>query len=202
MRAFRQAGFDNDNSDFAHLRETIIISEPEAAALAVVRELASIDGDASFRPGDCFILCDAGGGTVDLISYRIKETRPTLVLDEVGYATGGRCGASFIDADFQKWLKGRIGTVNYAKLETRSAESAIGSHTTITPDMQDLMNRFEAVKRQFSGDSYVSSIPLPRILEDIEEDREKGIMDGDIRINEYVFRIGLNSECLCLLVRT
>ncbi|KAH7330476.1 hypothetical protein BKA65DRAFT_434268 [Rhexocercosporidium sp. MPI-PUGE-AT-0058] len=178
LRAFRQAGFDKGNPDFASLRETILMSEPEAAALAVVRDF---DGENVFRAGDCFVVCDAGGGTVDLISYRIRDTRP-LVLEEVGYATGGKFGASYIDTAFQTWLHGKIGSENYAKLITDSAESAIGSHKTITKDMQELMTVFEPVKRHFDGTRRDSSIALPRILEDIPEDRTNGILDGEIRI--------------------
>ncbi|KAH6719428.1 hypothetical protein BKA61DRAFT_713830 [Leptodontidium sp. MPI-SDFR-AT-0119] len=180
LRAFRQAGFDKENLDFARLRQTILMSEPEAAALAVVRDF---DGENVFRAGDCFVVCDCGGGTVDLISYRIKEVRP-LVLQEVGYATGGNYGASHLDTAFQVWLQGKIGSENYAKLITTSAESAIGAHNTISKDMQQLMTAFEHVKRQFDGTRGVRVIALPRILEDIPEDRSNGILDGEIRITD------------------
>lgn len=67
-------------------------------------------------------------------------------------------------------------------LET-SAESAVGSHTTITAGMNALMNSFEAVKRQFTGGTWLSSITLPSVLE-IEDDSAKGISDGEIRITQ------------------
>ncbi|KAG4436977.1 hypothetical protein IFR05_007547 [Cadophora sp. M221] len=178
LRAFRQAGFDKENLDFARLRQTIVMSEPEAAALAVVRDF---DGENVFRKGDCFVVCDAGGGTVDLISYRIEESRP-LVLQEVGYATGGKFGASYIDAAFQVWLQGKIGSENYAKLIKDSAESAIGAHSTISKDMQQLMTAFEPVKRLFDGTGGDKTVALPRILEDIPADRANGVRDGEVII--------------------
>jgi hypothetical protein len=33
-------------------------------------------GDKGLRVGDALVLCDAGGGTVDLISYEIANLKP------------------------------------------------------------------------------------------------------------------------------
>ena len=41
----------------------------------------------SFKVGDAFVLCDAGGGTVDLISYEITKLDP-LELRELVPGTG------------------------------------------------------------------------------------------------------------------
>jgi hypothetical protein len=54
-----------------------LVSEPEAAALAVLRERK--DEGELLRIGDCFVVCDAGGGTVDLISYKICSLNPFQV---------------------------------------------------------------------------------------------------------------------------
>lgn len=42
------------------------------------------------KVGDAFVLCDAGGGTVDLISYEITKLYPTLELRELVPGTGKR----------------------------------------------------------------------------------------------------------------
>lgn len=52
-----------------------MISEPEAAA---VYTLKSIQPN-HLHPGNNFIVCDAGGGTVDLISYEVEQTSPLRV---------------------------------------------------------------------------------------------------------------------------
>ncbi len=54
-----------------------LVSEPEAAALAILRERKE-EGEA-LQAGDCFVVCDAGGGTVDLISYKICALNPFQV---------------------------------------------------------------------------------------------------------------------------
>jgi hypothetical protein len=56
-----------------------LVSELEAAALAVLRN-RSTDGE-PLGCGDCFVVCDAGSATVDLISYEIKAPSP-LKLEE------------------------------------------------------------------------------------------------------------------------
>lgn len=53
-----------------------LVSEPEAAALAILREKKE---EGELQVGDCFVVCDAGGGTVDLISYKIGSLNPFQV---------------------------------------------------------------------------------------------------------------------------
>lgn len=63
-----------------------LIKEPEAAALYTIRRL-----DANLDPTDVIVICDAGGGTVDLVSYEIEATYPTLQLKEIVPGTGKFC---------------------------------------------------------------------------------------------------------------
>lgn len=66
-----------------------LVSEPEAAALAVLREKKE-EGE-PLHIGDCFVVCDAGGGTVDLISYKICSLNPFQVEEcAVGDGSYGR----------------------------------------------------------------------------------------------------------------
>ncbi|KAL4860415.1 hypothetical protein BDV12DRAFT_205095 [Aspergillus spectabilis] len=51
-----------------------LVSEPEAAALYAMRAIQPN----SIAKRDVFIVCDAGGGTVDLISYMIKKSRALI----------------------------------------------------------------------------------------------------------------------------
>lgn len=39
-------------------------------------------------PGDTFVVCDAGGGTVDLISYTAVKIEPSLEAKEAAPGTG------------------------------------------------------------------------------------------------------------------
>ncbi|KAI4205614.1 MAG: hypothetical protein LQ346_001398 [Caloplaca aetnensis] len=49
-----------------------IFSEPECAAIYVLKDLDSIE---SLRIKDRILVCDAGGGTVDIITYEILQVR-------------------------------------------------------------------------------------------------------------------------------
>ena len=64
----RKAGLPDD---------VCLVREPEAAALAVLKDRKE-DGD-TLQVGDCFVVCDAGGGTVDLISYKICGLDPLQI---------------------------------------------------------------------------------------------------------------------------
>ncbi|CVK93290.1 hypothetical protein FPRO04_01251 [Fusarium proliferatum] len=80
------------------------ISEPEAAALTCLKENAD---RFNVRVGDHFAICDAGGGTVDLITYKIEKLDP-LIISESVKGDGGLCGAMFLDERFLKLLKETI----------------------------------------------------------------------------------------------
>jgi hypothetical protein len=56
-----------------------LIKEPEAAALYTLHVLQ----DRALAVGDALVICDAGGGTVDLISYEITKLAPKLELKEL-----------------------------------------------------------------------------------------------------------------------
>ena len=82
-----------------------IISEPEAAASYALTTLDRHD----LKIGDTFLLCDAGGGTVDLITYKISALSPILKLAEVSPGSGSLCGASFLNRGFQELLEKKLG---------------------------------------------------------------------------------------------
>lgn len=50
--------------------------------------------------------------------------------------------------------------------------------------MQEIMNDFEPMKREFDGTSTEVSISLPRVLNDLDNVPEKGIVGGEIEITE------------------
>lgn len=61
-----------------------LVTEPEAAALYTLHDLQN----SGLRRGDTFVLCDAGGGTVDLISYYITSLKPRKRVKEIVAASG------------------------------------------------------------------------------------------------------------------
>ncbi|RKK72783.1 hypothetical protein BFJ69_g9876 [Fusarium oxysporum] len=80
------------------------ISEPEAAALATIKDLSK---RSTIKVGDAMVICDAGGGTVDLISYQIESISP-FVVKECVKGDGGLCGGVFLDEQFLKLIKRKL----------------------------------------------------------------------------------------------
>lgn len=62
----------------------------------------------NIKVGDTFVLCDAGGGTVDLISYKVKALKPMLQITEAAPGSGSSCGSTFLNRIFQKFLKDKL----------------------------------------------------------------------------------------------
>ncbi|KAI1425006.1 actin-like ATPase domain-containing protein [Xylaria sp. FL1777] len=79
------------------------VPEPEAAGLITLCEYGEM-----LKTDDVYVICDAGGGTVDLISYRIGDLNP-IELHEAVVGTGGLCGGIFIDEQFEHLCKQRLG---------------------------------------------------------------------------------------------
>jgi len=64
LQAVRRAGFNS--TVFPMLKRTITITEPEAAAIYTISSLRGSVQQEKMAIGDGFVVCDMGGGTVDL----------------------------------------------------------------------------------------------------------------------------------------
>ncbi|POR31963.1 Uncharacterized protein TPAR_07827 [Tolypocladium paradoxum] len=94
------------------------VSEPEAAALATITDLSkrsTIKASNIFAKGDTMVVCDAGGGTVDLISYLVERIEP-FQIKECVKGEGGLCGGVFVDAEFLKMVETKLGSVAWGGL--------------------------------------------------------------------------------------
>ncbi|KAF9437622.1 Heat shock 70 kDa protein 12A [Entomortierella beljakovae] len=83
-----------------HMDRLTLVSEPEAAALYCEKACDKYD----VKHGEQFMICDAGGGTVDLIVYRIDDSNGERRLSEVTRGHGASCGSMFIDLNFGNLL--------------------------------------------------------------------------------------------------
>lgn len=87
-----------------------------------------------------------------MVSYKVKQLRPTLELEEIGYPTVRKCGSIFINIKFKEWLKDLLGDKNYQRLDPNTELNKITSHTTEGKAMRELMKEFDARKRGFRKD--------------------------------------------------
>ncbi|KAI1810431.1 hypothetical protein GGS20DRAFT_594370 [Poronia punctata] len=122
------------------------ISEPEAAALATLPELDNRD---DLSPGDCFVVLDAGGGTVDIISYKVDELEP-MVISECVEGEGALCGATFVDNAFASFIQNKVGPQSWRRMETTAIRKMMN-------------NEWEhGIKKDFDGSQTKYTIDLPK----------------------------------------
>lgn len=167
FRALSQAGFNNGT--FKQLKRMMLVSEPEAAAIYTARFLNETYGAKSLpKIGESFVLCDAGGGTVDVISYKVKALEPVFEIEAVGEAEGKKCGAIFINIAFKTWLRELIGTANYQMLDQAQVSHKIGSYDAEGERMRILMKDFDNKKKLFTKGSRDIRITLPEPLDGLD----------------------------------
>ncbi|KAH6865782.1 hypothetical protein BKA58DRAFT_413432 [Alternaria rosae] len=177
LEAVAKAGFNTP--EFPQLKNIIMTTEPEAAAIYTTKILRGTTQNRKFAVGDGFIICDMGGGTVDLISYRVAGLNPT-VIEEATTGTGDQCGGSFVDRAFFKWLERRLGTKDFVEIVGCRSEDV--PHTSLSKKAARLLQDFTLeAKSGFSG-TETNYLRLPAPLSAIEEDAARGICDGDIMI--------------------
>ncbi|KAG9231241.1 Hsp70 family protein-like protein [Amylocarpus encephaloides] len=113
-----------------------LIKEPEAAALYAIHDMS----DKGLKVGNSLVICDRGGGTVDLISYEITALEPRLELKELVPSKGGMSGSLGLNMRFENEVCYLIGEDQYLRIrEISSFEFA--------------MNHFDKnVKNAFRGD--------------------------------------------------
>ncbi|KAK8190988.1 hsp70-like protein [Phyllosticta capitalensis] len=144
-KAAISAGFGARKSDRIN-----IISEPEAAALTALKPLLSTkDSLDPIKAEDAILVCDCGGGTVDITTYRIVSVQP-LQFEELCVGIGGKCGSTSIDRHFNNWMKRTFGLA-YTRLPQK--RRGPGS---------PFMNSFEIAKKSFgsSGRFYQNYIEI------------------------------------------
>ncbi|CAI2171542.1 6626_t:CDS:2, partial [Funneliformis geosporum] len=79
-------------------------TEPEAAAVFCMENSLSEHGLA--QPGINFMIVDCGGGTVDLTTRKLINDKQ---LGEVTERAGDFCGSTFVDDEFLKYLRRKVG---------------------------------------------------------------------------------------------
>jgi hypothetical protein len=149
-----------------------IVTEPEAAAIYTLKYMNQGAQSGQINVGDHFVLCDAGGGTVDLISYKITKTSPTFAIEEAVVGSGDKCGATYVDKEFLNWVKTLLGDEAYSIIPEEKLRHG-----------SKMMNEFEINKNSFAGDDEDEEVQvsIPREC-GIEDDDDKNISDGMVTI--------------------
>ncbi|KAH9908120.1 actin-like ATPase domain-containing protein [Xylariomycetidae sp. FL2044] len=142
--------------------EIQMISEPEAAAVYTLKAIQPNH----LNIGDNFIVCDAGGGTVDLIAYKIISLKP-LRVEESAVGTGGLCGSAFLNYRFEEHVRDRLGRSRFEEMKLKKART-----------WQMGLRYFEEfVKRNFNEDEHQEvNVPFPGLPDDEEARLDCGFL--------------------------
>ncbi|KAJ5905918.1 uncharacterized protein N7473_002834 [Penicillium subrubescens] len=103
---------------------------------------------------------DAGGGTVDLITFTIEQTSPVIRLCEAAAGTRSYCGSTLLNRHFEDFLRSRL-------------EAAPGWDSDT---LEQAMSRFEAwAKRRFTDtETFKLYFPVPGIGDDQDLNVHRG----------------------------
>ncbi|KAI7231896.1 actin-like ATPase domain-containing protein [Hortaea werneckii] len=143
-----------------------MISEPEAAAVYALQAIQPNN----LSVGQNFVVVDAGGGTVDLITYSIQGLNP-LRLEEVVRGSGGCCGAAFLNLAFEKVVQKKLGNKAFVELRLNKPQTWLTALKCFE----------ETVKVDVSpADDTVFNIPLPGV----ENNPRAGIEHGFLRMSQ------------------
>ncbi|KAM3514974.1 hypothetical protein MY11210_001333 [Beauveria gryllotalpidicola] len=141
------AGMLQERGTSSALKTTTLefLSEPEAAALAA---LAEMHPRPDIKEGDTIIVCDAGGGTADLISYQVDKAS-SFRLRECVAGEGGLCGGIFVDQNFDDLITRKMGGSPWKGIDSAEKRKF----------MKD--NWENGIKSQFSGNhrSFFAEVP-------------------------------------------
>ncbi|KAF7157792.1 hypothetical protein CNMCM6106_003921 [Aspergillus hiratsukae] len=145
--AAQRAGFGK--SSLRPMDQIFLISEPEAAAVTALKKYTTSSMGGSVKAGDGVLVCDCGGGTVDITTYLVLEVFPRLKFEELCTGIGGKCGSTAVDRNFYKLMSDRFGDA-FDNLPTK--RKSPGS---------DFMKKFEIIKRDFGNSDEETTFELP-----------------------------------------
>lgn len=118
-----------------HPCRLMLVNEPEAAAMfysndpLVIKEFSKQDFAKKKRIR--VLVCDAGGGTVDMATYELfkQDKESEYSIDEVTPGSGDICGASFLDDKFRQLISKKCYDMDYI-LEEHVLEQMVNQFAT------------------------------------------------------------------------
>ncbi|CAI7668568.1 unnamed protein product [Penicillium viridicatum] len=125
-----------------------LMSEPEAAAESVHAQLKE---EGMLQTGDGILVCDCGGGTVDITTYFVMDHTNCNLLG-ITAVQGAKCGGAAIDSRLFDLMKRRLPEHTFKHLN-----HLIGPGS-------EFMERFETLKRSFGSSNnqnpFYLSLPI------------------------------------------
>ncbi|KAF2707547.1 Hsp70 family protein-like protein [Pleomassaria siparia CBS 279.74] len=126
--AVKESGLGEQANCSVH--SMFMISEPEAAAECILAETRS-----ELYCDETMVIVDAGGGTVDAVTYKCEIDEPLRLSAEVA-ADSQLCGASFINEKFEKKLLQKLSSETYLVKNGKTLKTIVQAKTTVFENNQ------------------------------------------------------------------
>ncbi|KAI9271861.1 hypothetical protein BDA99DRAFT_433353 [Phascolomyces articulosus] len=150
----------------------ILVSEPEAAALYCEETMTE---QVQLKDKDRIMICDAGGGTVDLIVFQVNFANNSKndntsrakkrELKEVTKGMGASCGSVFLDHRYQELLQSKLGDKIMSKINPRELYTMMENFTgAIKPEFNGVDDHFVELPRS------VRTEDIPASVRDLDEE--------------------------------
>ncbi|OAK96902.1 hypothetical protein IQ06DRAFT_351485 [Phaeosphaeriaceae sp. SRC1lsM3a] len=163
-RAIAKTGMTKWAIDGAH--DMFMISEPEAAAECILAEAKS----ELFR-NETIVILDAGGGTVDAVTYKCKKSDPLRLSAEVVPPDSALDGASFINEKFQAKILQKLANEQYLIGNGKTLKSIAQAKTTVFENYQ---------KRIIDVTTKKPTKPVTVYIDNLRESKNKKLLTNNI----------------------
>ncbi|KAG6053635.1 hypothetical protein E4U17_004484 [Claviceps sp. LM77 group G4] len=154
-------------AELAGIESVTVVKEPEAAALYSIKTL-----DFSMKKNDAFVVCDAGGGTVDLISYEVMAVAPQLKVKELVPGTGGMAGSLGLNERFASAVEELVGDHQWLQLKSSKAWSFAERQFD------------QEIKKAFNGEleeEYYVNFPMA----ELEDDKDSNLVSNTWKLTGH-----------------
>ncbi|KAG6088705.1 hypothetical protein E4U15_005350 [Claviceps sp. LM218 group G6] len=154
-------------AELAGIKSVTVVKEPEAAALYSIKTL-----DFSIEKNDAFVVCDAGGGTVDLISYEVMAVAPRLKVKELVPGTGGMAGSLGLNERFASAVEDLVGDHQWLELKSSKAWSFAERQFD------------QEIKKAFNGEldeEYYVNFPMA----ELEDDKDSNLVSNTWKLTGH-----------------
>ncbi|ERF72261.1 hypothetical protein EPUS_02148 [Endocarpon pusillum Z07020] len=150
-----------------------MVDEPEAAAVDAIKStLEGFPKHNLFEAGQGIIIVDLGGGTVDLVSYKILKLEP-LQLEELCVGIGAKAGSTCVDRALHKLMRDR-----YGKAFSSLPAMKIGPGSKFMED-------FETIKRDFDDNDPTQTFQVHLKMRDLRK-QDQNVVQYDFEEDEIM----------------
>ncbi|KAI3189013.1 hypothetical protein CBS147311_10009 [Penicillium roqueforti] len=149
--------------------DLFLVNEPEAASAFALDQLV---GAKSLMTGETFIVCDAGGGTVDVTTYTI-DSRSPFRFSEAATPTGGNFGSVYVNHAMERHFRDLLR--NNESLEQKNISAEEQLQHNILPHFEGTLKRVFDNSQGLDGFEYF-------IVHGLEADDTKGFYKNRVKV--------------------